>query len=100
MSSKFRLISEKNNFILFDKYIVGFNILQAGPFFSVIAYLDNRVSHIFNKLGDGVSLAIFDTESKARHFIARLNEKTSDSACSVMSIYLDEEEDYIDENFK
>jgi hypothetical protein len=100
VSSKFRLISEKNNFILFDKYIVGFNILQAGPFFSVVAHLDNRVSYVFNKLGDGVSLAMFDTESKAQRFMARLNEKTSDNTCSVMSVYLDEEEDYIDENFK
>ena len=43
---------------------------------------------------------MFDTESKAQHFMARLNEKTSDNTCSVMSVYLDEEEDYIDENFK
>ena len=43
---------------------------------------------------------MFDTESKAQRFMARLNEKTSDNTCSVMSVYLDEEEDYIDENFK
>lgn len=97
----FRLISETNNFALTEQAVLGFYIKQNMCNSNYTVYAQTNVDCSIYGGGIGhIALASFSTLEKAKKFLNQIVRKSALDGYGTNFIYIEEEEDYINENFK